>query len=149
MLKRLAIYAFILLSPLAIGPIYADMITPLECAEKMGRACTCWELGNCQFTEDPLTVMLFPFDNIFGGLSIVIFWAIVISILWLRTESPQLVGIVGIAMTSAYMAYLETNQIVATSEFETARGIGATLLVVSIGIAIYHLLISRILQGPT
>jgi len=127
----------------------AVLTSAVECAEKMGRACTCWELGNCQFVDDPLSVMLLPFDSIFGGLSIVIFWSVLIGILWLRTENPQLVGMIGIAMVSAYMYYLDQNpDVMPTSEFETARVIGATLIVVSLGIAVYQMIIYRILRGP-
>ena len=90
-----------------------------------------------------------PFDSIFGGLSIVIFWSVLIGILWLRTENPQLVGMIGIAMVSAYMYYLDQNpDVMPTSEFETARVIGATLIVVSLGIAVYQMIIYRILRGP-
>lgn len=127
----------------------AVLTSAIECAEKMGRSCTCWELGNCQFVDDPLSVMLLPFDSIFGGLSIVIFWAVLIGILWLRTENPQLVGMIGIAMVSAYMYYLDQNpDVLPASEFETARVIGATLIVVSLGIAVYQMIIYRILRGP-
>jgi len=127
----------------------AVLTSAVECAEKMGRSCTCWELGNCQFVDDPLSVMLLPFDSIFGGLSIVIFWAVLIGILWLRTENPQLVGMIGIAMVSAYMYYLDQNpDVLPASEFETARVIGATLIVVSLGIAVYQMIIYRILRGP-
>ena len=119
-----------------------------ECIEKIGRECFCFERGTCEFTSDPLTTMLIPFDSIFGGLSIVIFWSVLIGILWLRTENPQLVGIVGIAMVSAYMAYIESSGLTTTQEFETARIIGATLIVVSFGISVYQLLINRILSGP-
>ena len=126
----------------------AVMTTAEECEAQMGRPCNCWELGSCQFVEDPLSVMLLPFDNIFGGLSIVIFWGVLVGILWLRTESPQLVGIIGISMVSDYMYYLEESQYLPSTEFETARVIGSTLIVVSLGIAVYQLIINRILQGP-
>ena len=127
----------------------AVLTSAVECAEKMGRSCTCWELGNCQFVDDPLSVMLLPFDSIFGGLSIVIFWAVLFGILWLRTENPQLVGMIGIAMVSAYMYYLDQNpDVLPASEFETARVIGATLIVVSLGIAVYQMIIYLILRGP-
>ncbi len=33
---------------------------------------TCVELGTCMFANDPLNVMLKPFDTIFGGLLIAI-----------------------------------------------------------------------------
>ena len=134
--------------------VFADhlpgsMLTEDECADKMGRECFCWELGMCEFTDDPLGVMLMPYDAIFGGLAIVLFWGLVVGLLWLRTESPQLVGIVGIAMVSSYMAYIETaNAGAASAEFETARIIGITLLVVSFGIAFYQMITSRLLSGP-
>jgi len=135
-----------------------SMLTESECADKMGRDCFCWELGTCSFTDDPLGTMLMPYDSIFAGLAIVIFWAMIVGLLWLRTESPQLVGIVGIAMVSSYMAYIETEAakgvmvdgalIAASTEFETARIIGITLLVVSFGIAFYQMITTRLLSGP-
>jgi len=133
---------------------YADhlpgsMLSETECSEKMGRDCFCWEQGTCKFTEDPLAAMLKPYDAVFGGLALVIFWALVVGLLWLRTESPQLVGIVGIAMVSSYMAYLETTNTLTTPEFEAARVVGITLLVISFGIAFYHMIVNRILSGPT
>jgi hypothetical protein len=136
-----------------INPIFADhipgsMLTDSECADKMGRDCYCWEMGTCEFTSDPLGTMLLPFDAVFGGLAMVIFWALVVGLLWLRTESPQLVGMVGIAMTASYMGYLETTANTASPEFEAARIVGVTLLVVSFGIAFYQMIISRILSGP-
>ena len=133
---------------LPVQSAHAIFVSDEECIEKIGRECFCFETGTCEFTSDPLTTMLIPFDSIFGGLSIVIFWSVLIGILWLRTENPQLVGIVGIAMESAYMAYIESSGLTTTQEFETARIIGATLIVVSFGISVYQLLINRILSGP-
>lgn len=137
-----------------VETVFADhlpgsMLTEDECRDKMGRDCFCWELGMCKFTDDPLGVMLMPYDAIFGGLAIVLFWALVVGLLWLRTESPQLVGIVGIAMVSSYMAYIHSdpNQEL-SAEFETARIIGITLLVVSFGIAFYQMITTRLLSGP-
>jgi hypothetical protein len=132
---------------------YADhlpgsMISEEACADKMGRECYCWEQGSCKFTSDPLGTMLKPFDAVFGGLALVIFWAMVIGLLWLRTESPQLVGIVGIAMVASYLSYLETQGLDPTPEFEMARIVGVILLVISFGIAFYQMIVSRILSGP-
>lgn len=133
---------------LPVQSAYAIFVSQEECIEKIGRECFCFETGTCEFTSDPLTVMLIPFDSIFGGLSIVIFWSVLIGILWLRTENPQLVGIVGISMVSAYLAYIESSGLAATQEFETARIIGATLIAVSIAISVYQLIINRVLSGP-
>jgi hypothetical protein len=145
------IIVVLFLAPLMINilPMAEGLfVTQEECIEKIGRECSCFEIGTCEFTSDPLTVMLIPFDSIFGGLSIVVFWSILIGIIWLRTESPQLTGIVGISMVSAYMAYIENAGITAVPEFETARIVGAMLIVVSFGISVYQLLINRILAGP-
>ena len=110
---------------------------------------TCVELGTCMFANDPLNVMLIPFDAIFGGLSIVIFWSLAIGILWLRTENPMLVGMVGIAMCAAYLTAIETGQLPEqTAEFDGARMLGGLLFAISLGITIYHILSNRIHAAP-
>ena len=110
---------------------------------------TCVELGTCMFANDPLNVMLIPFDSIFGGLSIVIFWALAIGILWLRTENPMLVGMVGIAMCAAYLTAIESGTVTAASaEFDGARMIGGLLFALSLGITIYHVISNRIHAAP-
>jgi len=110
---------------------------------------TCVELGTCMFATDPLNVMLIPFDSIFGGLSIVIFWALGVGILWLRTENPMLVGMVGIAMCAAYLTAIESGTVTAASaEFDGARMIGGLLFALSLGITIYHVISNRIHAAP-
>ena len=127
-----------------------SMITDAECSEIMGRECNCWELGNCSFTSDPLGTMLLPYDQSLKGMAMIIFWAMIIGLLWLRTESPQLVGIVGIAMSASYMAYVEQNAAIELAAgWEEARIVGITLLVVSFGIAFYQMIVARIVSGPT
>ena len=110
---------------------------------------TCVELGTCMFANDPLNVMLIPFDSIFGGLSIVIFWALAIGILWLRTENPMLVGMVGIAMCAAYLTAIEQGTVdIQSAEFDGARLIGGLLFALSLGITIYHIVSNRIHAAP-
>ena len=122
----------------AITPAFADAENP-----------TCVELGTCMFANDPLNVMLIPFDSIFGGLSIVIFWSLAIGILWLRTENPMMVGMVGIAMCAAYLTAIEQGVVVQQSqEFDGARLIGGLLFAVSLGITIYHIISNRIHAAP-
>jgi len=101
----------------------------------------CFELGTCPWATDPLNTMLMPFDSIFGGLSLVIFWALAVGILWLRTENPMLVGLVGISMCAAYLTAIEAQIVPAASpEFEGARMIGALLFALSLGITLYQLI---------
>lgn len=111
-----------------------------------GRCATCWERGQCAFTDDPFGTMMLPFERIFGGLTIVIMWGLMITILWLRTQNPMLIGVVGIAMTAAYMTVAPEAS---SSEFDGARIIGGVLFAVSLGIAIYHLINTRLFQPPS
>jgi len=123
-----------LMTALIIPSAFADQTSP-----------ECFELGTCPWATDPLNTMLLPFDSIFGGLSLVIFWALAVGILWLRTENPMLVGLVGISMCAAYLTAIESNLVPAASpEFEGARMIGALLFALSLGITIYQLLSTRI-----
>ena len=117
-----------------------------KCYIEFGRECATWELGETAFTSNPLGTMLLPFDHIFQGLSIVIFWALLIGILWLRTENPQLVGIIGVVMVSAYS--YATDPTLQSPEFETARFVGTVLILCSLGISVYQLIATRIFAPP-
>lgn len=117
-----------------------------EWVDNVGRCVACWERGKCNFTTDPLGTMLLPFESIFGGLTIIILWGLLISIIWLRTQNPMLVGIVGIAMTAGYLSITPDAP---PEELNGARIIGGALFAVSLGITLYHLVSSRIYQGPT
>ena len=108
-----------------------------KCSIEFGRACNDWELGETAFTKNPLGTMLQPFDHIFQGMSIVIFWGLLIGILWLRTENPMLVGLIGVVMVSSYSFAVDPT--LQSPEFETARWTGTILLVISVGISLYQL----------
>jgi len=119
------------------------------------------EVGECAFTQDPLATMLYPFDAVLNGsivdytqtgttnpgipisgLSLVIFWGLMVGILWLRTENPMLVGLVGMAMVAGYMSVTPEDSI--PGEFEMARYIGAALFLASLGISIYQMVTTRL-----
>ena len=104
----------------------------------------CWEVGTCLFAEDPLTVMLMPFDSVFAGFSLVIFWGLLVGILWLRTHNTMMVSLIGVVMVSTYMASGEA----VSPEFEEARIIGAALILISIGFAIYQAFVHKINTPP-
>ena len=106
---------------------------------------TCWEEGTCNFTDDPFGTMMLPFERIFGGLTIIIMWGLLISILWLRTQNPMLIGVVGIAMSAGYMTVAPEPL---PNEFDGARLIGGALFAVSLGISVYHLVNTRLFQPP-
>ena len=108
-----------------------------KCSIEFGRTCNDWELGETAFTKNPLGTMLQPFDHIFQGMSIVIFWGLLVGILWLRTENPMLVGLIGVTMVSSYSYAVDPT--LQSPEFETARWTGTILLVISVGISLYQL----------
>ena len=127
------------------------------CYVELGRPCSCVEVGECAFTQDPLATMLYPFDAVLNGsivdytqnpgipisgLSLVIFWGLMVGILWLRTENPMLVGLVGMAMVAGYMSVTPEDSI--PGEFEMARYIGAALFLASLGISIYQMVTTRL-----
>lgn len=114
------------------------------CEAELGRECACWEVGACQFASDPLSTMIQPFESIFAGLSFVIFWGLIISILWLRTHNPMITGLIGVAMSGAFIATGE--QIV--PEMDKAISIGGILLLLSMGISLYQIITSRIYAPP-
>ena len=110
----------------------------------------CWENGTCgQFASDPLGVMLTPFDSIFVGFSIVVFWGLLCGILWLRTQNPMLVGIIGVSMVAAYMASDQVIQAGTTPQFGQAQIIGSILILTSAAIAVYHILHHKLDQPPS
>jgi len=139
-----------------------EACTNLElCYVELGRPCSCVEVGECAFTQDPLATMLYPFDAVLNGsivdytqtsttnpgipisgLSLVIFWGLMVGILWLRTENPMLVGLVGMAMVAGYMSVTPEDSI--PGEFEMARYIGAALFLSSLGISIYQMVTTRL-----
>ena len=108
-----------------------------KCSIEFGRTCNDWVLGETAFTKNPLGTMLQPFDHIFQGMSIVIFWGLLVGILWLRTENPMLVGLIGVTMVSSYSYAVDPT--LQSPEFETARFVGVVLLVISVGISLYQL----------
>ena len=127
-------------------PVGEECTRAQKCYIEFGRQCNDWELGETAFTSNPLGTMLQPFDHIFQGMSIVIFWSLMIGILWLRTENPQLVGIIGVVMVSAYS--YATDPTLQSPEFETARFVGTVLILCSLGISVYQLIVTRIFAPP-
>ena len=131
----------ILLSFLVIGQLFIPAV--------FAQAPMCWETGVCPFADDPLGTFMQPFDVVFVGFSLVVFWGLLVGILWLRTHNTMLVSVIGIAMTSAYMATPEFLAGGYTAEFEQARMVGSILIFVSVAFVIYQTFIHRPHMQPS
>lgn len=91
----------------------------------------------CNISSDWFGTVLTPLDttvNIGGvGMGMTILWAILLGILWLKTENVTLVGIVGM-----------TIALTATGLHPDSVGIGLTLFAVSLGLTLYQLIRQRV-----
>lgn len=93
----------------------------------------CYELGTCDFFEEPLDTMLEPFLAVFGAFFYIIIWGLLIGILWLRVSNTMLVAIVGLVL-----AVLIQTQF--TTETQT---VGYVLLALAITVALYQIFVIR------
>jgi len=110
----------------------------------------CFELGTCDLFASPLDVMLEPFFCSFGSVDpvtgecstgtgqffLVIVWGLIIGIIWLRTSSTMITGVVGLGIASIFVFNEKTILV------------GIVLLGAAIGIVIYQLYKQR-LDFPT
>lgn len=159
MLIRMKIYLLVLIAsifiiPSAGGLAVAQTTCPADQSyDNNTKMCvTCWEVGylnagveGCNTPSNLFGTLMLPFERIFGGLTIVIMWGLMVSIIWLRTQNPMLVGVLGIAMTAGYMTVAPEAP---SNEFDGARLIGGALFAISLGISIYHLINTRLFQPP-
>ena len=99
--------------------------------------CSCFELGTCKLFESPLDAMLEPFFASFGGqFFLVIVWGMIIGVIWLRTSSTMITGVVGLGIASIFIFNEKTILV------------GIVLLGAAIGIVVYQLYKQR-LDFPT
>ena len=98
----------------------------------------CYETSTCDFTQDAFRTLLMPIEWNLGDFTPVVLWGLIIGVIWLRTHSVQLVGVVGIAINSLLVAF-----------YEPAREIGFLLLALSVGIVIYQLVTNRLHHGSS
>jgi len=99
----------------------------------------CFEQISCATTtliNQPWTTAKSYFDTFFtiagNSYTITIFWGVLIAVLWLRTQSPMLVMIVGIIVSTTAIGL---NQL--------AVGIGLMLCSVAIGIILFQVIRQR------
>ena len=109
---------------------------------------TCYELGTCDVFASPLDAMLEPFFCAFsfgqevqtgescstgsGQIFLVVIWGLIIGIIWLRTSSTMMTGVIGIGIATIF------------TFSEKTIFIGITLLILAIGIVIYQLYKQRL-----
>lgn len=99
--------------------------------------CTCFELGTCDLFASPLDAMLEPFFSSFGGqFFLVIVWGLIIGVIWLRTSSTMITGVIGLGIASIFIFNEKTILV------------GIVLLGAAIGIVVYQLYKQR-LDFPT
>ncbi len=110
----------------------------------------CFELGTCDVFASPLDAMLEPFFCAFtfeievgescstgtGQFFLIIIWGIIIGVIWLRTSSTMITGVIGIGVATLFTFNEKTILV------------GIVLLGAAIGIVIYQLYKQR-LDFPT
>jgi len=110
----------------------------------------CFELGTCDIFANPLDAMLEPFFCAFsfeqesgescatgtGQFFLIIMWGIIIGVIWLRTSSTMITGVVGIGIATLFTFNEKTILV------------GIVLLGAAIGIVVYQLYKQR-LDFPT
>lgn len=101
----------------------------------------CWQVGTCDLAGNPLGTMLLPFESVFGPFVYVIFWGLILGILWIRTQSPMLVGLVGLAISGGLLS-------LDSPALEKAIYIGFALLGISAGIILFYMVSHRVTAGP-
>lgn len=99
---------------------------------------TCYELGNCDVTTNPLNIIITPFTALLGeSMTYAIVWSVIIGFIWLRTHDPVYTGMVGVFISGA----LITGGVTILPE---ALWVGVVLLGVSVGLALYNLITKRL-----
>jgi len=103
---------------------------------------TCYLDASCNFGEKPIESILTPISHAFTtsingvtlDFSILAIWGLILGILYMRTHNPMLVGVVGVFLVVILQSQLPSEGVV----------IGYILVGVSIGIALYNLVIKKI-----
>jgi len=99
----------------------------------------CFELGTCDVFASPLDAMLEPFFAAFsfggddtGQFFLIVIWGLIIGVIWLRTSSTMMTGVIGIGIATLF------------TFSEKTIFVGITLLILAIGIVIYQLYKQRL-----
>lgn len=99
----------------------------------------CYELGNCQFFDQPFNKMIIPYQTTLGGYTFVVIWGLIIGLLWLRMGNTMAVGIIGLVL-----AVLFNDPTTSTGWQDNVFKTGWIMLIAAIGIVVYQLFTSRV-----
>jgi len=102
----------------------------------------CFEVGDCPLFEAPFDAMLEPFNAVFQDFTLVVVWAIIMGILWIRVSNPMMVGIVGVGLASLFARPDAQGNLVGFSE--EAQAVGWGLLILAVIVALYQILTVRV-----
>jgi len=90
---------------------------------------TCVEDGTyCNFADAPFEAMIEPYQIILGSWTYVIMWGAILGVLWLWTQSPGIVAVVGVVISSFLIGIVPE-----------ALYIGIFLVAISIGIYMFSI----------
>jgi len=131
-------------SPLILALILPIIITPMEVLGFGPNNATCYELGTCNFFEEPFDTMILPYREVFGGFTYILLWSVIIGILWLRLGNTMVVGLLGLTLAVLFQDPFS----VGVGFSDDAQLIGYLLLGVAVAIVIFQLFTVRT-QYPT
>lgn len=92
---------------------------------------TCLEWGNCTINGQLFNVIMMPYTWSLGDFAPVAIWGLLIGIIWKRSHSMMLTGIIGIAVNAAFVFY------------QPARILGWLLLAIAAGLTLFQLVTLR------
>lgn len=116
------------------------ILFPVQTGESFGISnSTCYELGTCDFFEEPFDTMLLPYQEVLGSFTYIILWAIIIGILWFRLGNTMAVGIVGVTLAVLFQDPFNTG----FGFSDDAQLYGYLLLFVAIGIVFFQIVVVR------
>lgn len=99
---------------------------------------SCFETASCNFTGQMFQVALMPYQWTLGAFTPVAIWAILIGVIWFRTQNTMHLAIVGIVLNAGLVIF-----------YEPARNIGWVLLALAIGVVLFQLFTNRINHGSS
>lgn len=119
---------------ISIEPIMDEIFPNFNMAIAFGpEDPTCIELGTCDLFQNPFDTMIEPYKVAIGDLALVVIWAIIMAILWLRVSNTMVVGVVGVLLAGVFTQGFSPE----------AQAIGWALLAIAVAVAVYQIIVVR------